>query len=41
VTFDPAKNSFLQEQSGNVLEKKGALWKTWQGTGNVYENKGA
>jgi hypothetical protein len=30
----------IKEQSGNVIEKKGALWKTRRLTGNVIENKG-
>jgi hypothetical protein len=33
--------SFLKERSRNLFENKGALWKTSEATGNVYENKGA
>jgi hypothetical protein len=35
------KNSFLNERSGNVIENKGPLGKTWERSGNVHENKGA
>jgi hypothetical protein len=42
-TFDSEsrleKNSFLTEQSGNVIENKGLLWKTWGRSWNVYEKK--
>jgi hypothetical protein len=34
------RNSFLHEQSGYVIENKGAMWKKRSGSGNVYENKG-
>jgi hypothetical protein len=30
----------MSERSRNVIENKGALWKTWGLSGNVYENKG-
>jgi hypothetical protein len=30
----------LKEQSRNVIENKGPLWKTRRLSGNVYENKG-
>jgi hypothetical protein len=30
----------LNEQSGNVYENKGPLWKTRRSSWNVYENKG-
>jgi hypothetical protein len=29
----------MKEQTGNVIENKGLLWKTREQTGNVYENK--
>jgi hypothetical protein len=32
---------FLHEQSGNVYENKGPLWKKWRRSWNVYENKGS
>jgi hypothetical protein len=41
VGFNLEKNSFLTEPSGNVIENKGSLWKTWRRSANVYENKGA
>jgi hypothetical protein len=28
----------MKEQSGNVIENKGALWKKWGRSGNVVEN---
>jgi hypothetical protein len=36
------KSNFLKinEQYGNVVEKKGPLWKTWRRGRNVLENKG-
>jgi hypothetical protein len=34
------KNSFLNERRGNITENKGPLWKTWQRSWNVHENKG-
>jgi hypothetical protein len=30
----------MKVRSGNVIENKGLLWKTWGRSGNVYENKG-
>jgi hypothetical protein len=33
--------SFLNERTGNVVENKGPLWKTWGRSWNVYENTGA
>jgi hypothetical protein len=33
---DPSK---LKEQSRNVYENKGSLWKTWERSCNVIENK--
>jgi hypothetical protein len=30
----------MLDRGGNVVENKGALWKTWGRSGNVYENKG-
>jgi hypothetical protein len=33
------RNSKMKEQTGNVIENKGLLWKTREQTGNVYENK--
>ena len=41
VGFNLEKNSFLTALSGNVIENKGPLWKTWGRSANVYENKGA
>jgi len=41
VGFNLEKNSFLTALSGNVIENKGSLWKTWRLSANVYENKGA
>jgi hypothetical protein len=35
----PQERSFLKEQSWNVIENKGSLWKTWERSWNVYENK--
>jgi len=32
--------SKLNEQSGNVIENKGSLWKSWLQSRNVYENTG-
>jgi hypothetical protein len=29
----------VNEQRGNVYEKKGPLWKKWGRSGNVVENK--
>jgi phosphoribosyl-AMP cyclohydrolase len=29
----------IKEQSGNVVENKGALWKTGERSGNIVENK--
>jgi hypothetical protein len=34
-------SSKLTEQSGDVYENKGPLWKTWGQSGNVTENKGS
>ena len=34
------KNSFLNEQSWNLIENKGPLWKTFGQSRNVYENTG-
>jgi hypothetical protein len=34
------KNSFLNDQCGNVIENKGPLWKTRAQSRNVYEKKG-
>jgi hypothetical protein len=31
----------LNERCGNVIENKGPLWKTWERSWNVYDNKGA
>jgi hypothetical protein len=33
-------NSFFNERTGNVVENKGSLWKTWERSWNFYENKG-
>jgi hypothetical protein len=33
-------SSKLNERSGNVIENKGAMWKTGERSGNVVENKG-
>ena len=30
----------MTERSGNIIENKGPLWKTWGRSGNVFENKG-
>ena len=30
----------LKERTGNVIENKGALWKTRRRSGNIIENKG-
>jgi hypothetical protein len=30
----------FKEQSGNVYENKGPLWKTYKRSLNLYENKG-
>jgi hypothetical protein len=30
--------SSSKERSGNLFENKGALWKTSEATGNIYEN---
>jgi hypothetical protein len=40
LRFRVRKDSFLNEQSWNVGENKGPLWKTFGGSWNVYENTG-
>jgi hypothetical protein len=35
------KNTFLMEQSENVYENKGSVWKSGERSENVYENKGS
>jgi hypothetical protein len=39
VSRDWKRILFLTEQSGNVIENKGPLWKTWGRSWNVYEKK--
>ncbi len=34
------ENSFSTERRGNVYENKGSPWKTWELSGNPYENTG-
>ncbi len=32
-------NFKMKERSGNVIENKGPLWKTWERSRNVAENR--
>jgi hypothetical protein len=36
----PQQPQKLNERTGNVLENKGSLWKTYERSGNVVDNKG-
>jgi hypothetical protein len=40
LCYDGVVTLKLTELRGNIIENKGPLWKTWGGSGNVYENKG-
>jgi hypothetical protein len=35
------KNTFLMEQSENVIENKGSAWRSGEQSENVHENKGS
>jgi hypothetical protein len=40
-SFAPALETLkMTERRGNVIENKGSVWKRWQGSWNVIENKG-